>query len=443
MTKFIVKGRFIVDRHYPAVNADPAANPPVLPQDERREDTPAAYADRNALMLAPNWWELLIKSFKIYYDNHELKTSNEPPAVMPFLNAFLYAHMDQESKKHLVHSQAHPILGVDTVRDRYGTGLAGDKWREYARSVYTGNEFTFYWTPAHVFPFWQGTQFPQDMYASTVLPINYFKRPLDIQILFNKNPDIVCRRAAGTQHRLKFELTDFKLLVEEAIMNPLSEKALCTRGRVFQYQGLTKQMTAENVTGGVMTHKVRFANIDFPEGIFIFAVNKKVVGGTWSFNDLTDGVVGLFSDHNIREVEVSFGGKEMYHKEPHNGQLHRDVINLKHLLDYRQAPPFGMKLDPELLTLDQVALGCSATAYPNVYINLKNTKDGERTAPIHEDGSITATKRDLEVVLKFGATGATENTTYMIYTWYTDTNMELHLLPDRDALFVNPYLQKM
>jgi hypothetical protein len=47
------------------------------------------------------------------------------------------------------------------------------------------------------------------------------------------------------------------------------------------------------------------------------------------------------------------------------------------------------------------------------------------------------------VVLKFGATGATENTTYMIYTWYTDTNMELHLLPDRDALFVNPYLQKM
>jgi hypothetical protein len=90
-----------------------------------------------------------------------------------------------------------------------------------------------------------------------------------------------------------------------------------------------------------------------------------------------------------------------------------------------------------------VALGCSATAYPNVYINLKNTKDGERTAPIHEDGSITATKRDLEVVLKFGATGATENTTYMIYTWYTDTNMELHLLPDRDALFVNPYLQKM
>jgi hypothetical protein len=202
-------------------------------------------------------------------------------------------------------------------------------------------------------------------------------------------------------------------------------------------------MTAENVSSGVMTHKVRFQNVDLPEGVFIFAVSKKVVGGTFSYNDPTNPLRSLFSDHNIQEVQISFGGKEMYHKEPHYGQLNRAIINYKHLLDYMYSPPFGMKLNPKCFNLKNVANGCAATAFPNVYMNLRNTKDGERAAPIHEDGSITAQKKDLDIVLKFNATGAAENVTYMIYMWYTDIAMELHLLSDRDAQFINPYIQKM
>jgi hypothetical protein len=295
----------------------------------------------------------------------------------------------------------------------------------------------------HTWPFWQGTQYPKDEYASTIVPMHYFKNPLDIQILLHKDQDIIYKRAVGCLHKLTFQLTDFKLSVEEANMNPLSEKALCTKGRIFRYPGVTRVMTAENVSSGVMTHKVRFQNVDLPEGIFIFAVSKKVVGGTFSYNDPTNPLRGLFTDHNIQEVQISFGGKEMYHKEPHYGQLNRAIINYKHLLDYLYSPPFGMKLNPKCFNLKNVANGCAATAFPNVYMNLRNTKDGERSAPIHEDGSITAQKKDLDIVLKFNAAGATENVTYMIYMWYTDIAMELHLLSDRDAQFINPYIQKM
>jgi hypothetical protein len=149
------------------------------------------------------------------------------------------------------------------------------------------------------------------------------------------------------------------------------------------------------------------------------------------------------ADHHIQQVKVSFGGKELYHKEPHNGQLMNPLINFKHMLDYLYSPPFHLKMDPPLVRPERLVGGCSGTAYPHVYINLRNTKDGERVAPAHEDGSITALKKDLEIQLIFDAAGATENVTYCVYTWYSDTYMEMHLLADREAVFVNNYIQKM
>jgi hypothetical protein len=49
----------------------------------------------------------------------------------------------------------------------------------------------------------------------------------------------------------------------------------------------------------------------------------------------------------------------------------------------------------------------------------------------------------LEITLLFNPDGAAENVAYMIYTWYSDTYMEMHLLADGDAVFVNSYEQKM
>jgi hypothetical protein len=192
-----------------------------------------------------------------------------------------------------------------------------------------------------------------------------------------------------------------------------------------------------------MSHRVKFSDVYFPEGLFIFAVPKKVVAGTYRYNDNTNPLRSLVADHHIHQVKVSFGGKELYHKEPHNGQLMNPLINFKHMLDYLYSPPFGLKVDPHMVRPELLVGGCNSTAYPHVYINLRNTKDGERIAPAHEDGSITALKKDLEIQLIFDAAGATENVTYCVYTFYSDTYMEMHLLAECDAVFVNNYIQKM
>jgi hypothetical protein len=370
-----------------------------------------------------------------------MKTTNELDSMKPFVNSVLYVLMDDQSKHNLGQVSCHPIFALDPVRGSYGAGGAGDTFVDYSRQVY-GREFSFNWIPMHTFPFWQSTKYPMDEYASNIVPFHYTKHGVDIQLLLHRDQRVMFKQN-DTLDRLKFELIDFRLVVEEANLTPQIERALFSRGKVLKHQGVTKNATAENVQAGVMSHRVKFSDVYFPEGILIFAVPKKVVAGTYMYNDNTNPLRSLLADHHIQQVKLSFGGKDFYHKEPNDGQLMNPLINFKRMLDYLYSPPFGLKMDPKLVRPELLVGGCNGTAYPHVYINLRNTKDGERVAPVHEDGSITALKKDLEIQLIFDALGATANVTYCVYTWYTDTFMEMHLLADRDAAFVNNYMQKM
>ena len=444
MTKFQIRGKFVREVYHAPVQAvgQVGAEGYVAPVAERWEPRDTVPADRDHFLLAPNWWELLIKNFRIYHKNVDMKTSNELDGLKPIVNALLYANMDEESKTNLGRVNCHPVFGIDPKRGSYGSKAAGDYFLNYSNYVYNG-EFEFHWIPMHTFPFWQGSKFPLDEYASNIVPFDYCKSGVDIQMLMQKDQSIIYKKDENVRDRLRFELTDIKLVVEEANLSPQAEKALCAKGKVYKYQGVTRQATADNVQSGVMSHKVRFQDIYFPEGIVIFAAPKKVVAGTFSYNDGDNPLRSLLSDHHIQEVKVSFGGKELFHREPHNGQLMNPLINRKHMMDYIYAPPFGLKMNPKLFTLDRIRGGCGATAFPHVYINLRNTKDGERATPFHVDGSITTLKKDLEITLLFNPDGAAENVAYMIYTWYSDTYMEMHLLADGDAVFVNSYEQKM
>jgi hypothetical protein len=450
-TKFLVRGKFVRDVYVAAVPpvlqvGEVGAEgyvAPVLGQPERWETRDTVPEDRADLLLAPNWFELLIKQLTLYHKNVALKTTNEPDAAKAIVNAIEYAFMDDESKVTLGQTPSHPIFGLDTVRGSYGSNINKDKFIEYSRAVF-GPTFTFPWIPMHGFPFWQSTNFPKDEYASNIVPMHYSKYGLDIQMLLHKNQDIIYKpKRADLQDRLRFVMEDFRFVVEEANLPQHIDRFFCTKGKVLRYQGLSKNVTAENVQAGVMTHKVKFSDVYFPEGFIVFSAPKKVVAGTYSYNDLTIPGNSLLTDHNIREVKVSFGGKELYHKSPHYGELTNPLINFKHMLDYLYAPPFGLKVEPNLFSPERIAAGCADTDFPHVYINLRNTKDGERVAPVHEDGSITALKKDLEIQLFFNPAGAAENSTYYVYTWYSDTYMEMHLLADRDIAFVNNYMQKM
>jgi hypothetical protein len=429
MTKFHIKGKFMVQK---------TEGTGATAVTEWKEPTAADYAFAT---LVPNWWEMLVKSIKVYHNTREISATNEPAAVVPWLNAFIYAHMDKRAKTNLAPEPCHPAYCVTHKKDVWGNGStavgAKDPYLDYAPKVFKTGEISFTWIPPHLFPFWQGTNFPLDEYDSNAVPFHYCKKPVDIQIMLHSDQSRMIRVAANKTEKFKFMLTGFKLVVEEANMNPQSDRALCTPRRRYRYRGLTKICSAETINNNILMHKVRFASVDFPEGIFIFAVPKKVVGGLYSYQ--TDTKRDTWLPHNINEVAVYFGGKEMFHKEPNFGQIRNDVINYKLVNDYKYMPPFGLQLNEELFTPKMCKEAYSENAYPHAYINLRNMGDGERSAPMHEDGSITAQKKDLEILLKFTADGSTADATYMVYIFYTDINMEMELLPDHDASFTNPY----
>lgn len=405
--------------------------------------TSAEVTDVAKNTLAPNWLELLIKSFRVYQDNKEVKTSNEPDHVMGHLNAFFYANMDKEALKELTRGcKAHPAYSVSQLWNKHGTEgtalTAGDVWRQsYGSAIFAENGFDFEWIPALVFPFWQGRGFPLDQYDSTAIPLPSFAKPLEIQIMFNEDVSKVIR--GSDKFRLK--LTKFFLRVEQPRLSPNIERVLLGKLKRCSFRGVTKILLAESIPTGVLMHRVRFHNIDLPDGLFMFALPRSVIGGTFDYS-LTSGGKDLFLQHHIQKLELTFGGKDFFQKEPHYGTIDMAVIENKISLDHRHAPPFGVPLNPDLVTPALVADGCNTTAFPHVYLNLRNFPDGLRIVPLLDDGSIINNKKDLDLTLRFKPPGAVADATYMIYAFYEDHYLDMDCDARGEVRFSNPYLYK-
>jgi hypothetical protein len=104
------------------------------------------------------------------------------------------------------------------------------------------------------------------------------------------------------------------------------------------------------------------------------------------------------------------------------------------------APPFGMPMDPDKITLANIENGGVNTPYPHVYVNFCNYRNKTRIQPvaypIHQKD-----KRELEVNLIFGLEGATQEVAYITYYFYMDNNLILNL-PKKtsNVFFSSPYL---
>jgi len=104
------------------------------------------------------------------------------------------------------------------------------------------------------------------------------------------------------------------------------------------------------------------------------------------------------------------------------------------------APPFGMTMDPDKITLANIQDGGKDTPYPHVYVNFCNYGNKTRIQPvafpIHPND-----ERELEVNLIFGPGGSTRDVTYIIYYFYTDNNLILNLPKQTsNVFFSSPYL---
>ena len=104
------------------------------------------------------------------------------------------------------------------------------------------------------------------------------------------------------------------------------------------------------------------------------------------------------------------------------------------------APPFGMPMDPDKITLANIKNGGENTPYPHVYINFCNYGNKTRIQPIAY-GMNPKDERQLEVNFIFGPEGATRDVTYIIYYFYTENNLLLNL-PNQtsNVNFSSPYI---
>jgi hypothetical protein len=174
----------------------------------------------------------------------------------------------------------------------------------------------------------------------------------------------------------------------------------------------------DNVPHESFSYKAKIQGVQFPEGMFIFAVPKAVVDGNYKYSSNVDG--NVFAKHNIKEVQFTLRGHSFFLDTISIGKIQDDIIEKKLFYDYMTAPPFGMTMDPDKITLANIENGGVNTPYSHVYVNFCNYGNKTRIQPVAFPIHPTD-ECELEVNLIFGREGATWEVTYIIYYFYTLT----------------------
>ena len=116
MSKFHVEGRF-----------DTKANDAA--------DWANATADEVAnVLLAPNWFEMLIKSIDVFNNNQRISASNEACFIPAHLNSMMYAYMEPTAKKLLCPQPEHPGYCVPVDKDPWK--IETEPYTKYAKLVF-------------------------------------------------------------------------------------------------------------------------------------------------------------------------------------------------------------------------------------------------------------------------------------------------------------------
>ena len=398
-------------------------------------DGPAA-ADASNVLLAPNWFEMLIKSVDVFHNNQRISASDEARFIPAHLNAMLYAYMEPTAKKLLCPQPVHPGYCVPVNKDSWK--LDAEPYNSYAKQVFTGDKIFFDYVPNFQFPFYQGSNFLTDGSAPRMVPMQTLGK-LSVRFSLFDKQDHIFRNKANHTKKYRFVFDAFNLILEETRLAPTFERTLLSAKKQLAYPGVTRLQLVESIPGGTASFKTRFQDICMPESLFIFCLDKQVASGTYSF--ATSTKENVFLPHNISSIDLSFDGKRFSLKEPHLGNIGDDSLDSKTLFDHLAAPPFGVNLDSTVATYTKLRQGGENSAYPHIYIPLVHySGDKNRLIPAMDDGSCVSKRADLNIDFKFARNNSTENAVYVIYAIYTDVAIILDL---KNKYFMSPYLSNM
>jgi hypothetical protein len=175
-----------------------------------------------------------------------------------------------------------------------------------------------------------------------------------------------------------------------------------------------------------------------PEGFFIFAIPSDVVAGTYSYSENTTG--NIFEAHNLVSVGITYGNQSYATKSPNLGNFGNNIQETKTYLDYLLDPPFNMKMNPDLVTLDLLGDGAKKSVMPNVWLKMTNLQDKTRMVPYLSDGSRQDEARELQLEFAFGGKGNTVAMTYCIYLYYCEDNLILNTSKKKPPFFMSPFV---
>ena len=433
LTRFQVKGHF--ERKKPPAPAVEGVDPPPPPEWTK---IPVADADEEAtkVLLAPGWWEYLVKSVDVFHNNTKVATSSESKYVVQHMNRFLDALQDKEVL-HLSAPQAcHPNrLTVPLTANSVHLPL--DKYPAYLREVFVNEPILFDWYPRGVWPFQQGVNFLADGDMPRAVPMPLLGGKLSVRVSFAEDWSTIFRKSEGNRNEYRFVLTHFRLLVEEARLSVNFEKALFSTKKTLHFPGVARKMEWVTIPAESTTFNMRFHETMLPEGVLVFCLDKKVPNGTYSF--AADNNRNIFRDHHVKTIEISFNNERFSIKDPQPGDLGDDMFDNLRLIHHTKIPLFGVKPDKKALNLEVLKQGGrTASSFPHIFypLTLLGVGNEAKRVPIHNDGSCLGKRGNLDIFLKFVAEGAARDVIYVFVIYFTDKNLSFDC---KNKLFFSPH----
>ena len=397
-----------------------------------------AVTDSADVILAPCWWEILIRNIENFHSNYFLKTHDIPFNSDSHLNQFVYWAMDSTLKKSLCFEPCHP---GNACSDKKGDWSLADNsaWREYTKTVFTETQIHFHWFPLFLVPYHQSSNHVYDDRPPRCLPINYAGKLLT-RFALKDNWDCIFKKKAGVVHKYRFVLNAMDLVAEEARLNTAVEKRLyASSSKLLYFPGVTKIARYETVNEGSFIFQSKFESIPMPESVLIFALPKSVQGDNYQF-ETHDLAQPFFIQHNIKHVSLNYGGLNFSLREPDFGSVRDDTLDAKTLFDYVKYGPFGLFLNHSRLTKANIGNGFENTDFPHIFLNLAPLAPRRsRLVPLLAPDLLLNQDHDFCVTVKCGTGGVAQNAHYVIYCLYTDVNMTLDL---KEKKFHNPVFPK-
>jgi hypothetical protein len=402
---------------------------------------PCEEGDSAKVTIIPNWFEMFIKDLDIFHGNTKVVSSGEDRFISQYINTWKYNYMNKSQKKLLCPEPCHTGNGVPSTLDGWSL-TDGSEWRKYAESIFVGAKtFTFSWVPLDTQPFFQYANYFQNSLMPKILPMPILSQLL-IRFNFIDNQSHLFKAVASNpQNKFRFVLKDFRYVGEHLRLNKSFQNSILNRRNNLSFPGVTRIIQQETVPGESSVYKSVIQKVPFPEGFIIFCLPKDVASGNYNYSNKTDGSV--FLKNNIEKINFAYGDETFFLTEPNLGTFRDPVIESKIFNDMLMSAPFGLKVDPEKITLATVKDGFESGPYPMVYVNLRNFGDkSSRVIPFLNDGSCLNKNNDLNITMSFTTDGSKTGVTYFICLFYTDTNLTLNLTKKGDPVFSSPYITK-